>query len=79
MSAEQAGAPRGVAAKILGVVMVIVGGLDMMLFWRNGQAPSWFFVSIIAIGLLVYFIGSVRAGSTNELHKSPNITPEQGR
>lgn len=63
MMAEQVPAPKGVGIRIIGVVMVIVGALDMMLLWRDGQSPSWFFVLLIAGGLVIYAIGSVRAGA----------------
>lgn len=78
MTAEPAAAPRGVGAKILGVVMVIVGGLDMMLFWRNGEAPSGFYILIIIAGLLVYAIGAVRAGSASQPRRKLGVTHEQG-
>jgi len=48
-----------VALRIFGAVMIIVGAMDMMLLWRNGEVPSWFYVAIFLIGILIQFIAAV--------------------
>jgi hypothetical protein len=60
--AERGAEVRGAKTKLFGVVLLIVGALDFMLSWRGGFMPSGFFVLLFGAGLLLYVIGSVRAG-----------------
>jgi len=67
METVQTRAPRGVGARILGVVMIIVGCLDMMLFWRDGQVPSLFFVFLVVAGVALYAIGSFQNNRSTDM------------
>jgi hypothetical protein len=62
-SVEQDAPRRGVAIKLLGVVMIILGVLDSMLSWRGGFALSEAYVLLIASGIFVYAIGAIGFGN----------------
>lgn len=53
---------RGVAIKLLGVVLIFLGVLDSMLFWRGGFAEGDKYLVLILLGLLLYAIGTIRHG-----------------
>jgi hypothetical protein len=61
-SVEQDAPRRGVAIKLLGVVLIILGVLDSMLSWRGGFALSETYVLLIAFGIFVYAIGAIGFG-----------------
>lgn len=52
----------GVKTKLFGVVLIFVGTMDAMLSWRGGLAPDGFYVFLIAAGLALYLVGSIRQG-----------------
>ncbi len=54
---------RGVKTKILGVGLLFVGLMDSMLSWRGGFAVAEFYVVLIAAGLVLIAIGTVRQRS----------------
>ncbi len=51
---------KGAIIKIFGVVLIILGALDSMLFWRAGLAVGDDFVLIIASGVFLYLAGAIR-------------------
>jgi len=58
---EDARAPnRGAIIRLFGVVLVILGTLDSMLMWRGGFVISPVYVVMIASGLFLYLIGTIR-------------------
>ena len=48
--------------RLFGVIIVILGTLDSMLMWRGGFALSNLYVGMIASGLFLYLIGTIRRG-----------------
>ena len=53
---------RGVAVKLLGVVLIILGVLDSMLSWRGGFALHETYVLLIALGIFIYAVGAIAHG-----------------
>ena len=53
---------RGAIIRIFGVILVILGTLDSMLMWRGGFALSNLYVGMIASGLFLCLIGTIRRG-----------------
>ena len=51
---------RGYIIRLFGVVLIFVGALDSMLSWRGGFAVGDFYLFLIASGLVLYGVGSVR-------------------
>lgn len=64
---EERPAPKGVILKMFGVVMIFLGALDLMLFWRAGMPVSWFYVGLLVVGGLFFLVGSLRG----RYHTSP--------
>jgi len=58
MASETSG--KGVIVRLFGVVLVFLGTLNSMLFWRAGNAVNDFFVFLIVSGVLLYVIGAIR-------------------
>jgi len=54
---------RGVAIKLFGVMLIFLGVLDSMLFWRGGFAAGEKYLVLILFGLLLYAIGAIRCGN----------------
>jgi hypothetical protein len=59
---ERSAPRRGVAIKLLGVVLIFLGTLDSMLSWRGGFALNETYVLLIAAGNFLYAIGAMRHG-----------------
>ena len=57
---EDPSVPKGVILKIFGVVLVFLGSLDLMLFWRGGVPIDFFHVFLLIIGAFFYAFGSFR-------------------
>ncbi len=56
-------APRkGAAIKLFGVVLIFVGVLDSMLFWRGGFRMEGAYALLIAFGFFLYALGAIRGG-----------------
>ena len=64
--AEPVAPRRGVAIKLLGVVLIILGVLDSMLSWRGGFALNEAYVLLIASGIFVYAVGAIVHGSRSQ-------------
>ncbi len=64
MTNEHADLPRrssrGAFARMFGVILIILGTLDIMLSWRGAFEIVPFHVMLIAAGLLLCLIGAVR-------------------
>ncbi len=56
------GNSRGAIFRIFGVILVILGWLNIMLSWRDGFEVVPFHAVLIGTGLLLYLIGSIRRG-----------------
>lgn len=54
---------KGVKTKLMGVVLVFLGLMDSMLSWRGGVELSDFYLLLIAAGLGLYLVGSIRDAS----------------
>ncbi len=50
---------KGVAARLLGVVAIILGFLNSMLSWRGGFAIEPFYIALILGGVILYITGSL--------------------
>ena len=70
-SVEREPPRRGVAIKLLGVVLIILGTLDSMLSWRGGFALSETYVLLIAAGIFLYAIGAIGLGAERDPQPSP--------
>ncbi len=55
----------GVKTKLFGVVLIFVGTMDAMLAWRGGLALDGFYVFLIAAGLALTVVGSIRQARAN--------------
>ena len=53
-------APKGVVLRIFGVILIFLGSLDLMLFWRGGIPVSFFHVLLLIIGAVFYTFGAFR-------------------
>ncbi len=51
---------KGVKTRLIGVVLIFLGFMDSLLSWRGGVELSDFYVLLIAAGLGLYAIGSIR-------------------
>jgi multisubunit Na+/H+ antiporter MnhG subunit len=51
---------RGAVIRIFGVILVILGTLDIMLSWRGGFEIFSFHVLLFVTGLLLCVIGAIR-------------------
>jgi hypothetical protein len=60
MAMENSGSEKGAVIRIFGVVLIFLGILDSMLSWRGGFAVSTVYVFLIAAGIFLYGIGSIR-------------------
>lgn len=71
---------KGVKTKLFGVLLIILGGLDSMLSWRGGFAPSSMYVFLLVAGVALYGFGSIRGARTapphSEIRRNVSIGPE---
>lgn len=51
---------RGAIIRLFGVILVILGALDIMLSWRGGFEVVPFHAMLIVTGLLLCLIGAIR-------------------
>ncbi len=58
---------KGAKTKLLGVILICLGGLDSLLSWRGGFAPSGFYVLLIAAGVVLFILGAIRAQSGHRI------------
>ncbi len=54
---------KGVKTKLFGVVLIFLGALDSMLFWRGGLVVNDFYLLLFVLGCIVYIIGAIRSSS----------------
>ncbi|MBF0370740.1 MAG: hypothetical protein HQL52_14920 [Magnetococcales bacterium] len=57
---DNRGPKKGVIFKIFGVIMIFLGGMDSLLFWRGGMAATDGYLLLIIIGFALYAIGAIR-------------------
>ncbi len=62
MSEEENPEPsrKGVIFKVFGVILMFLGTLDLMLFWRGSMPVSRVHVTIFLTGVLFFAIGALR-------------------
>ena len=75
-TAEPDAPRRGVAIKLLGVVLIILGVLDSMLSWRGGFVLSETYVLMITSGIFLYAIGAIGFGARTR--SGPTATSRRG-
>ena len=51
---------RGAIIRLFGVILIILGTLNSMLMWRGGFMLSTVYVGMIAFGLFLFLIGTIR-------------------
>jgi hypothetical protein len=51
---------KGFIIRLCGVIFIFVGVLDSMLFWKGGMVGHGFYVFLIATGVFLYAIGSIK-------------------
>ena len=51
---------RGAIVRLFGVILIILGPLDSMLMWRGGFMLSSVYVGMIATGVFLFVIGTIR-------------------
>ena len=51
---------RGAIIRLFGVILIILGTLDSMLMWRGGLALDTFYAAMIATGLFLVLIGTIK-------------------
>ena len=51
---------RGSIIKLFGVILIFIGTLDLMLFWRGGMPINTFYLVLIATGFLLYVVGMLK-------------------
>ncbi len=59
---ESNGSEKGAIIRIFGVVLIFLGILNSMLSWRGGFTVSSFYFLLIAGGVFLYGVGSIRRG-----------------
>ena len=68
---------KGVKSKIFGVILVILGSLDLMLSWRGGLEISGFYVLLVLSGVAIFCMGAIR-GSAGRRERGVNIDGHVG-
>ncbi len=58
--------PKGVVTKIFGVVLIVLGSLDMMLSWRGGMEVNAFHIGIFVSGVVLFAIGAAMGVSRRQ-------------
>jgi len=67
----RAGTNRGAVVRLFGVILVILGTLDMMLSWRGSFEVVPFHAALVVVGLFLCLIGAVlRQGRADTLEKN---------
>lgn len=61
LKTENSDPPKGILLKIFGIILLFVGGLNMVLLWRAGLYIDTTFILYILAGLGIYAIGMGRA------------------
>jgi hypothetical protein len=65
--------PKGVITKIFGVVLIILGSLDMMLSWRGGMEVNPFHIGLFLGGIVLFALGAARASSRRQSDRGGRI------
>jgi hypothetical protein len=65
--AAEGGIKKGAKTKLLGVVLICLGGLDSLLSWRGGFAPSNFYALLITAGVVLFILGAIRSQSGHRI------------
>ena len=51
---------KGIATKVFGVSLFLIGSLNTMLCWRGGISANAFGPSVMVVGIALFMIGTVR-------------------
>ena len=51
---------RGAIIRLFGVILIILGTLNSMLMWRGGFTVNSLYIGMIASGLFLHWIGTIR-------------------
>lgn len=52
--------PKGTILKIFGIILIFLGTLDLMLFWRGGLPTTFFHLLLLIIGAVLFTVGFMR-------------------
>lgn len=58
---EQSSPPRGLAIRLIAVVLILVGTFDMMLSWRGSMQIDGFYIALFVSGVVLYCVGAALA------------------
>jgi len=51
---------KGIALKVFGVSLFLIGSLNTMLCWRGGIATNTFGPSVMFVGIALFIVGTIR-------------------
>ena len=51
---------KGIAIKVFGISLFLIGALNTMLCWRGGIAANTFGPSVMLAGIILFIIGTIR-------------------
>lgn len=51
---------KGIAIKVFGVSLFLIGSLNTMLCWRGGLSANTFGPIVMIVGIALFIIGTVR-------------------
>ncbi len=60
------GNKAGVIAKIFGVIMILLGGMNCMLAWRGAFSINTFFLVLIGFGLMLFCLGVILTNGSSK-------------
>ncbi|MCP4381036.1 MAG: hypothetical protein GY798_06390 [Hyphomicrobiales bacterium] len=64
------GSSRGAILRLFGVILIILGALDIMLSWRGGFEVFSFHVMLFVTGQVLYVIGAIRRRDRPDMNQS---------
>jgi hypothetical protein len=70
---------RGAVIRIFGVILIILGGLDIMLSWRGGFEILSFHAMLMVSGLVLYAIGAIRRRNRLDLDQGAIASEDSDR
>jgi len=65
--------PKGVVTRIFGVVLIILGSLDMMLSWRGGMEVNAFHAGIFMVGIILFALGAAMGASRRQSDEGEKV------
>ncbi len=63
---EETEESKGLHFRLLGVVMIFLGSLDLLLCWRGGLEVNYIYVVLLVVGIFLFAIGHIGSGDSNK-------------